>query len=292
MADVVFFLKSVASKSLYDLAWPNEVSLVAVDPPESLMCSGTDPRCSSAYSRMYTSLKDADGRVLPNFVKKYYGTSLDQVGHIVFLGFSAAHGFLNPLARVQADRERISAYLLLDATFGGGKDAYAAFLRDAAAGERLLVSPTSNSGGSADFEKVVLASEIPLVQVPAREPMPEASGGVYQLGMFGFWYRFMNATGGTEILHGQMPKLIRPMLEAYLVPYLRGDLAAGCLLEADGTCVPVPPGPVMAASRRESSTPLVVSAGVGAGLGALAEGLPGAVLGALLGTLLGAALKR
>ena len=228
--DLCFFFKDYAPKSLYDLPWSSDVKLIAVEPPASLKCGAQealgepleDPLCSSAYSRMYSWLKDADGRVLPNFLA-HYAPGVEP-GRIAFVGFSAAHGFLNPLAANDADRADISAYLLLDATFGGGKTGYQAFLRDAAAGERLLVTATSNSGGDTDWRRVMDAVGIAPEPTEARGSMPVASGGVYRIGELGFWYSFVDAKGDTELPHTSMSKLRAPILESYLIPYWSGEL--------------------------------------------------------------------
>jgi hypothetical protein len=222
--DVVFFLKSSAPRGGEDLPWPNPTKLIAVDPPAALMCGGTDPRCSSAYSRLYSSLRDSDGRVLPNFLARY-AKGID-VGRVAFVGFSAAHGFLNPLARNAADRSAISAYLLLDATFGGGKDGYLSFARDAANGQRLLVTTTSHTGGD-DAWRIVWDQAIAMTgYVPertvAKPPMPEPSGGVYQLGSELYYYRYVDAQGGSELPHWEMHKVLLPVLQAHLLSYWSG----------------------------------------------------------------------
>lgn len=228
MTDVVFFLKAAPTQAAYALPWPNDTKLIAVDPPQSLMCGGSDPRCSSAYSRLYSSLKGQDGRVLPNFVDRYApGVSVDR---ITFLGFSAAHGFLNPLATNAEDRAAISAYLLVDATFGGGKSGYVAFAEEAALGQRLLVTATSNTGGDDAWRPVwdeaIARSGRIARRVSAVPPMPEPSGGVQQAGDL-WYYRFVNAQGGSELPHWKMGSLLTPILQAHLVPFWGRAAASG-----------------------------------------------------------------
>jgi len=220
--DLLFMLKDFPPKSLYSLDWPDDVKLIGVDPPDSLKCGGVDALCSTAYTNTYNWLKDSDGRVLPNFLR-HYAPGITP-GRIAFLGFSAAHGFLDPLATNQADREMISAYLLMDATFGGGKHGYQAFLEDAAAGDRMLVTTTSNTGGDDGWQTVVKATGITPEPIDGRDPMPVPSGGVFQLGKLGFWYRFVDAKGGTELPHWKMAAVREPMIEAYLIPYWQGKL--------------------------------------------------------------------
>jgi hypothetical protein len=242
MSDVVFFLKSMVPKDARGLDWPGDTKLIAVDPPTQLMCGGTDPRCSTAYSNLWSWLRDGQGRVMPNFLKKYApGISVDRVA---FVGFSAAHGFLNPLAHNPDDRARISAYLLLDATFGGGKTGYVEFGKDAVSGERLLVTTTSNTGGDESWQLVwneVAKGETPDA-ISARAPMPQPSGGVRQLGNDLYWYRFVNANGGTELPHWEMHKVTTALIAAHLVPYWSGTrinwpMIAGTLIAVGGGLV-------------------------------------------------------
>lgn len=228
MTDVVFFLKTMVRDSDRALAWPRDTRLIAIDPPASCMCGGIDPRCSSAYSCLWQSLRDPKTKqVMPNLLAKYAkGLSVDRVA---FVSFSAPHGMVNPLANNDADRARISAYVLLDSTFGGGKTGYQKFALDAAAGKRLLVTTTSNTGGDEswrDFvwKPVVAASGKTPKQVEARAPMPEPSGGAWQLGSLLYYLRYVNAKNGTELPHTSMGKVQTAILDAYLVPYWSGRL--------------------------------------------------------------------
>ncbi len=227
--DVVFFLKAMPSKAMQALPWARETRLIGIDPPAALMCGGEDPRCSSAYTRLWSSLRDADGRAMPALLRRYAGT--EDVDHVGFVGFSAAHGLLNPLAEHPDDRGRIDAYLLLDASFGGGKAGYRAFVEDAARGERLLVSATSNTGGDDSWVKVWQAAEAELgdesERVEAEPPLPDPSGGVHRLGKLAFWYRFVDPRGGTELPHWEMGRIDDALVEAYLVPYFAGELRGG-----------------------------------------------------------------
>jgi hypothetical protein len=173
---------------------------------------------------MWSWLRDSEGRVMPKLLAKYAPGI--QVDRVAFVGFSAAHGLLNPLAKNPADRERISAYLLLDATFGGGKSGYVEFGKDAVAGRRLLVTTTSNTGGDdawkAVWDDIVDATGEAADVIGVSSPMPEPSGGVHRLGEDLIWYRFVNAKGGTELPHWEMGKVTTPLLAAHLVPYWSG----------------------------------------------------------------------
>lgn len=228
MTDGVFFLKLPVPKGAEQYDWPQPTVLRAIDPPAGLMCGGTDPRCSSAYTRLWQSLRGADGRVLPNFLRRY-APEVD--GRVTFVAHSAPHGFLDPLATNAEDRHAIAAYLLLDATFGGGKTGYKAFAAEAARGDRLLVTSTANTGGDDGWQLVwndaVATTGMAPHSLEPRAPMPAPSGGVFGLGKLLYWYRFVDAQGGSELPHWHQHELAGPMMQAYLVPYLRGELGHG-----------------------------------------------------------------
>jgi hypothetical protein len=219
--DLVFFLKAAPTAADRALPWPRPTELLGIDPTEH-RCEGADPRCSSAYTRLWHALRDpATGRVMPNLLARY--AKGRQVDRVAFVGFSAAHGLLDPLVTHPADRAAISAYILLDATFGGGKAGYKAMASDAAAGRTLLVTATSNTGGDAAWrlvwDDVVARTGRRPSQIAARPPMPPPSGGAWRLGDDLFYYRYVNAQGGTELPHWEMGKLQNAILAAHLVPY-------------------------------------------------------------------------
>jgi hypothetical protein len=223
--DVVFFLKSMATSAVRALPWPRPTVFVNLD-PGPLSCGGEDRLCSAAYTRLWQSLRDSRGQVMPTLLGRYArGVS---VGRVAFVGFSAAHGFLNPLADNPADRAMIDAYVLMDATFGGGKTGYASIALDAVRGRRLVVTTTSNTGGDDGWQlvwqRVLAAAHQQPKRVEARSPMPEPSGGAYRLGSSLYWLRYVNAQGGTELPHWEMGSVLAPMIAAYLIPYWQGGL--------------------------------------------------------------------
>lgn len=232
--DAVFFLKTFPANSTQSLAWPGPVKLVGVDPGSSCYCSGADPYCSTAYSCLWQAFKGADGRVLPNFVNHYAPGAT----RVAFVGFSAAHGFLNPLLNNDADRAAISAVVMLDTCFGGGKTGFQKALRDAANGKMLYATLTSSTGdpwssvtdltsGTLCFEKNVIAPlGLKPKAVAPRAPMPMPSGGSWQLGKLGFWLPFADPqTGHTELHHYDIKVANQDqMLAAYLIPYWKGQL--------------------------------------------------------------------
>lgn len=234
MTDVIFFLKAMPNQAMRDLPWPKDTKLIPLSPAVS-----GEPN-SAHYSQLAASLKGSDGRILPNLLAKY-AKGLE-VERVAFVGFSAAHGFLDPYARNDADREATSAYLLFDATFDGfgakhGKPGYVAFARDAAEGKRLLVTTTANSAtwdpvakkathltGTESWQLVwndLLAEGFSESEAEPRGSMPAADGGVHRIGDL-FWYEYVKADGASQIAHTDMGKLILPMLEAHLLPYWKG----------------------------------------------------------------------
>lgn len=226
--DLVFFLKEYGKGS--DLHWPGPVKLIAVDPTE-WFCGGADKRCSTAYTNMHAAYAAAGGgNALPAFVERY-ARGVTDVGRIAFLGFSAAHGFLNPLLANPSDRAGVSAVLLLDATFGGGKTGYKAAALDAAHGKMLLATTTSNSGGD-DGWRLVWDTTMQAYGDPKRieapPPMPEPSGGCWKLGKLLYYYRYVDARGGSEFPHavvtGGQAELTVPLLQGMLIPYWDGQL--------------------------------------------------------------------
>lgn len=225
--DVIFFLKSPAPKQINDLKWSTPIKTVVIDPPESLKCGGADKLCSTAYSNTWQYFRGADGRVLPNLLK-HYVPGLD-VGRVAFVGFSAAHGFLNPYANNDADRAGTDSFLMLDSVFGGGKTGYQKFARDAIRGDKMLVTSTSNTGGDDSWRQFVLdpvvaqTAAVP-VRIGAKSPMPEPSGGAWRVGSRLYYYRFVDAKNGTELPHWEMHKVLMPMIEAYLLPRWNGSI--------------------------------------------------------------------
>lgn len=214
MSDVVFFMKAMPPK----VAWPEGTKAIVLDPPEK--CGGSDPLCSTAYSKLYASLKGADGRALPNLLKKYkvegYRPS--------FVSFSAGHGFMNPFLNNAQDRSETHSVILMDSTFGGGKTGYVAAAKDAAVGKLLLVAVTSDKGssdalqnGDYAFREFVLkpADLLDMSQTTPVPPMPKPSEGVFKRGNL-WYYRYSDA----EAHHWELGKLVRPVVEAHLLPYL------------------------------------------------------------------------
>ena len=225
MTDLVLFVK--ATPKGQELPWPRPTELRDVDLPAEFRCAGADPLCSSGYRKYVESLRDSAGRALPNLLARVApGVDPDRVA---FVGFSAAHGLLDALAVHPEDRERISAYLLLDATFASlgatsTKPGYVALGKDAARGDALLVSATSDAGGvdfmAADEAFALVWRDIGESRdAPVLDPMPVPARGPFQIGDGAFWYDYGGMLG-----HGEIGQLAEPMMEAYLLPHWSGTL--------------------------------------------------------------------
>ena len=211
---------------------------------------------SSYFSSLADQLRDSSGRILPALVRRTAGVELDQVDQIALAAYSAGHGMLNKVAAIEADRARLSALMLDDATFSGFSDppksGYVAFGIDAARGDKLMVSTASNSGG-ADYltgrkswlmvwNAVQAATgRHPRPTVP-KAPAPAASGGWWRLGAL-YWGDYVvpgSADGaGNDFTHGQHHDLAPAIWQAYLAPWFArarwfGPLAAGAALAGLG----------------------------------------------------------
>ena len=232
--DVLFFLKEYGKGK--NLPWNRPVKLIALD-PGALGCEGQDRLCSSAYSRMWSSLKDANGQIIPNLLRKH---GIAPGGRVGFVGFSAAHGLLSPMLNNDADRAMIDSVLLMDACFGSGKVGYQKALVDAAAGKLLFVMLSTTIPGTPPAKSDVLHSGTLCVMrhvieptglvpkpVPVRAPLPEPFGGTWQFGKLGFWVKLPDDAGKTVLPHYELGKLTLPAVEAYLLPRYRGELQGG-----------------------------------------------------------------
>lgn len=207
--DGVFFLKAPI------VPVPGAKS-IALDPVQyGFACGGVDKYCSIAYSQLWQHF--GAGQVVQKLRAKY---SID--GRVAFVGFSAAHGFLNPLLNNDVDRAAVSAVLLMDASFGGGKTGYIKAAEDAVAGRMLLVSATSNTGGDTSWsESVMEPSGLVLSPTAPASPMPAPKGGVTKRGDF-WYYRYDGAPP-----HWKFGKLLEPAVRAHLIPYWAGSRGRG-----------------------------------------------------------------
>jgi len=129
---------------------------------------------------------------------------------------------------------------MMDTCFGSGKTGFVQALEASAGGRMLTVWVTSHDGspwqnaslvrsGTHCFQDQVLALArgVEVKRVAARPPAPEPVGGAWQLGRAGFWLRYVDNAARVQIPHWELGKIQRPVVEAYLLPYLNGVLAPG-----------------------------------------------------------------
>jgi len=219
MTDAVFFLKATP-KTVEGL--PPGTKVIGLDPVAmGLGCGGADAYCSTAYSSMWSALGGKSG-VMPTLRKKY---GID--GRVAFVSFSAGHGFMNPLLANDSDRNDVSAVLLLDSTFGGGKTGYVKTAIDAAFGKRLLATATSDkqstdalqNGDYAWREFVLKPADLNPPAGSVRPPMPTPDEGVFQQGAL-IYYRFSHK----QLPHTSMGTIQSKFIQATLVPYWQGAI--------------------------------------------------------------------
>jgi len=217
--DAVFWLKAQAPTKL---AWPSGVKHVGLDPVAAgFVCGPEDKYCSTAFGKLYGSLKDSSGRITPTLRKKY---GVD--GKLVFVSFSAGLGFTNPLLANDADRADIAGVVLMDSTFGSGYSGYQKAAKDASAGKFNLVSVTSDKGttdshmnGDYAWREAVLKPTglLNMSETSPVSPMPKPGEGVFNQGTL-WYYRYKDA----EYSHTQLGKLLAPVSEAHIMPWLAG----------------------------------------------------------------------
>lgn len=202
---------------------------------EKLVLSGAG---SSYFGQLAESLRDGQGRILPNILAKMGKTRADY-DKVAVAGFSAAHGLLAPL--LLSDGDDIDAAILIDSCFSAmetpAKPGYVSFARRAGAGSRLMVMSIGPGGGpgsgatvapgNADFSSAIdcatestrsagTFSPFPLPEgMPPMAAQPLRSGGCILLD-----YR--------EYRHDQhIGQLAVPMMQVFLAPYLAGGGIVG-----------------------------------------------------------------
>lgn len=238
--DFVFYLKANPSKAERALPWPGPVQFVGLDPVAmGFGCGGADAYCSTSFSKMWSALRGPDGSVMDRLIGKYAKGA--EVGRIAFVGFSAAHGFLNPMLNNARDRARTSAVVMMDTCFGTGKTGFIKALQDAAAGRMLYATFTSHppgskfgsagvlqSGTECFQQQVVAPSGLQIAPAEPRPPMFAPRGGAWRVGDLGFWLRGTDDAGNVNVPHWELgSKQQGAMIEAYLLPYWQGELSGG-----------------------------------------------------------------
>jgi hypothetical protein len=200
---------------------------------------------SSNATALANSLRGADGRILPNVLRKYApGISPDSV---TLASYSAGWGLWNQVTDNDADRADVSALLLNDSDFlsgdpktGACQGTHAGFVKfgkDAVAGNKLMVmtsahtTPGSHLTGRqsvlCDLAAVEAATGAKLVRTPEPSAALKASGGWNRMGSSLYWGDF-TAPGsapnqGNDYSHEAQHDLSIPVWRDMLVPWLAGD---------------------------------------------------------------------
>jgi hypothetical protein len=197
---------------------------------------------STYFSQLAEQLRDSNGRILPNLVRKYApGVAVDK---IVLAAFSAGHGLLNKITDNDADRADVDAMILSDATFSGFSDppkpGYVKFGVDAAHGRKLMVSTTADTSdgtyltGRASFalvwNEVQRRTGSRPAQVSPKAGVLMPSGGWWRLGSAMYWGVYSHGTT-SDIGHGDHDTLLAAAVwQTYLAPWLAGGLPWGWIL--------------------------------------------------------------
>lgn len=209
------------------------------NPTVCKMISGTG---SDTFQAIAGSMRDGQGRILPNLVKTYAGGTLDDWGGIALASFSAGWGLLNEVAKIPADVDRIVGMTAHDSAFGGSLQGYRSLAdRAASRADKVLVFTNTNNSANAAMgilrtgretvQEVMLGAQtdtgIPLQQLSPRPPMPTPSGGVWGAGSL-VWYDYVKpgspANTGNDLTHEEHNYLAPKVWEAYLVPAFAGSI--------------------------------------------------------------------
>jgi hypothetical protein len=232
VTDLVVFAGPVVLKpAFHAIPWQTEVQLAVIEG------SG-----SSHFSALGAQLRDGSGRVLPALLRRYAGAERRDFDKVALAAYSAGWGLLNQVFKQEADRREVQACIASDAAFGSGLDGYAAYAADAIRGAALMVGTSSNQSANwaqgiyrtarETWQEIIDNARagagcycLPR-QVAARSPLPEPSGGAWQIGTSLFWYDYVAAGAaantGNDFTHAQHHDLAAAAWTAYLVPLFAG----------------------------------------------------------------------
>jgi hypothetical protein len=226
MADLVIFAGPVIVKQTFkNIPWKTPTTIVPIQGAGS-----------THFANLAASLKDGQGRILPNLLRQHAHVSRQEVGKLYLCAYSAGWGLLNALFKVDADREEVDACVLTDAAFGTGLHGHAKYAADAIRGDKLMVATTTNNSANASLGILKTARSTWLDiqqeaiglaqcycepgQVSARAPMPEPSGGVWKTGGSLYWYDYVKPGSadnqGNDLTHGEHHDLAPAAWTAYL----------------------------------------------------------------------------
>jgi hypothetical protein len=229
--DLLFFAGPVVVRTSWDVNWfGRDVRVVPV------VGAGSD-----TFRALAATLRDRDGRILPQLCERYARVSCDSVGKIALSSYSAGWGLLDAVADVDADRKRIEGMALLDSVFDAGnpqtgespsgpKSGYRKLALDAAQGTKFLVATTANTSpgtflsGRQSWLKVWDSVPARGVRVVPKPPAPAASGGWHQKGAALWWGDYSqpgaSLNQGQDYTHQQHHDLAPLIWQAYVARWL------------------------------------------------------------------------
>lgn len=226
MADLVLFAGPViVTREFRQINWfGRDVHIVPVE--------GTG---SAHFSVLASSLRDAQGRMLPGLLRKYTPRGVAHIDKVALAAYSAGWGLLDKVAENAEDRARLSALMLSDACFGGSKNGYEAFATEAARGDKLMVVSTAHttpgtypSGRESwlmVWDEVQRRTGKHPRSVSPHSPAPPASGGWRSMGEL-YWGDYTQPGSkrneGNDFTHEGHHYLAPELWQAYLAPYLAG----------------------------------------------------------------------
>lgn len=197
---------------------------------------------SDYFKTLAAQLKDRDGRILPNLVSRYAGGTIDDYEGIALSSFSAGWGLLNEVAKIPADVNRLTGFVMVDSAFGYKLEGFRQLAGRAAmkADKVVFFSNTNNSANAAlgilrtgreTVQEIITGMQEDtgkdLEKLSPRFPMPTPSGGVWGAGSL-VWYDYVKpgaaANTGNDLTHEQHNYLAAKAWEAYLVPAFSGSV--------------------------------------------------------------------
>ena len=209
---------------------------------------------SSNFRALGESLRDADGRILPNVLRRYApGLEPDK---IALASFSAGYGLVDSILAVPEDRARITATVLSDSVFLSGDPrtgvggpvhpGIVEFGAEAVGGSKLLVATEAHTTDGTHLDGMqswtltwqaiqararCLACGPSEVQPPA--PVPPAPEGWWRLGSECWWGDY-----GNTVSHGDHTTELGPLVwQGFLAPWLAGTSSLVWLGAAFGVAV-------------------------------------------------------
>lgn len=184
---------------------------------------------SSAFSDLALSYVDQEGHLLRSFLSST-GRDLDAYQKVILAGFSAFHGFANEV--LKHDLERVTGLISLDACFSSldhpAKAGYVLLAERAIRNQAAMVMTSSLGGGQtftsgadcvwATVQQALVEEEAELTDLVVPDGVPSPTQGGQAGSLFVLDYQ-------EQYIHQEhVWKLAAPILHAYLLPMLSGEI--------------------------------------------------------------------